>query len=134
MSGNQRVLVADDDPQLLAAVAEAFGRGNCDVVRAENGAEFVEQLTNQGPFDLIVADVAMPWMDGLKAMSSMRTAGLATPVIVMTALREKRYRSGAALSRRFFCANRSTLEELDAAVAKLMSPSSATPPPLNTTH
>jgi DNA-binding response OmpR family regulator len=28
----------------------------------------------------------MPWMDGLKTMRSMRTAGVATPVILMTAV------------------------------------------------
>ena len=135
MAGNQRVLVADDDPQMLGAVAEAFGRGNCDVVRAENGAELVEQLANHGPFDLIVADVAMPWMDGLKALSSMRAAGLATPVIVMTALREQELPSQVrALSPAVLLRKPFDLEELDAAVAKLMSPSSATPPPLNTTH
>ena len=75
MKSNQRVLVAEDDLQMLGAVAEAFARRNYDVVRAENGAELVEQLANHGPFDLIVADVSMPWMDGLKALSSMRAPG-----------------------------------------------------------
>jgi len=66
VTGNQRVLVAEDDLEMLDAVAEAFARRNYDVVRAKNGAELVEQLANHGPFDLIVADVSMPWMDGLK--------------------------------------------------------------------
>jgi DNA-binding response OmpR family regulator len=123
VTGNQRVLVAEDDLEMLGAVAEAFERGNYDVVRAENGAELVEQLANHGPFDLIVADVSMPWMDGLKALSSMRAAGLATPVIVMTALREEqlpnqvRALSPAVLLRKPF-----ELDELDAAVTLLMSP------------
>ena len=135
MTGNQRVLVAEDDLEMLDAVAEAFARRNYDVVLAQSGAELVEQLANHGPFDLIVADVSMPWMDGLKALSSMRAAGLATPIIVMTALREQqlpsqvRALSPAALLRKPF-----ELDELDAAVAKLMSPGSATPPSLNTAH
>jgi CheY-like chemotaxis protein len=129
----RRVLVADDDPEMLGAVAEAFGRRNCNVVRAQNGAELVEQLANHGPFDLIVADVRMPWMDGLKALSSMRAAGLGTPVIVMTALREQqlpgqvRALSPAVLLRKPF-----DLHELEAAVEQLMPPGSVIPPAVDT--
>jgi two-component system cell cycle response regulator CpdR len=43
-----------------------------------------------GPFDLIVTDVAMPWMSGLQVMHSARTAGMRCPVIVITALRNHR--------------------------------------------
>jgi CheY-like chemotaxis protein len=133
VTDNQRILVADDDPEMLGAVAEAFERGNYDVVRAENGAELVEQLANHGPFDLIVADVSMPWMDGLKALSSMRAAGLATPVIVMTALSEQRLPSQVrALNPAVLLRKPFGLDELEAAVAQLMSPGSATPPSLNT--
>jgi CheY-like chemotaxis protein len=81
-----RVLVADDDPDLLEAVAEALARAGYDVVRATSGGELIDQLATEPPFDLIVSDVSMPWMNGLEALRSMRTAGLATPVIVMTAL------------------------------------------------
>jgi CheY-like chemotaxis protein len=135
VNGNQRILVADDDPEMLGAVAEAFERGNYDVVRAGNGAELVEQLANHGPFDLIVADVLMPWMDGLKALSSMRAAGLATPVIVMTALGEQQLPSQVrALSPSVLLRKPFDLDALDSAVAQLMSSGSATPPSVNTAH
>jgi len=135
VTGNQRILVAEDDPEMLGAVAEALARQNYDVVRAANGAELVEQLANHGPFDLIVADVSMPWMDGLKALSSMRAAGLATPVIVMTALSEQQLPSQVrALSPAVLLRKPFELDELEAAVAKLISPGSATPPSLNTAH
>lgn len=135
MTSNQRVLVAEDDLEMLDAVAAAFSRRNYDVVRAESGAELVEQLANHGPFDLIVADVSMPWMDGLKALSSMRAAGLATPIIVMTALREPQLPSQVrALNPAVLLRKPFEIDELDAAVAKLMSPGSATPPSLNTAH
>lgn len=135
MTSNQRVLVAEDDLEMLDAVAAAFSRRHYDVVRAESGAELVEQLANHGPFDLIVADVSMPWMDGLKALSSMRAAGLATPIIVMTALREPQLPSQVrALNPAVLLRKPFEIDELDAAVAKLMSPGSATPPSLNTAH
>jgi CheY-like chemotaxis protein len=120
---------------MLGAVADAFARRNYDVVLAQSGAELVEQLANHGPFDLIVADVSMPWMDGLKALSSMRAAGLATPIIVMTALREPQLPSQVrALSPAVLLRKPFEVDELDDAVAKLMFAGSATPPSLNTAH
>ena len=87
MLSGVRVLVADDDPQLLDTVCEVLIRLDADVVRASSGADLIEQLATAGPFNLVVTDIGMPWMSGLQAMRSTRAAGLATPVIVMTALR-----------------------------------------------
>jgi CheY-like chemotaxis protein len=82
----QRILVADDDPGILEAVADALEDLGAEVIRARSGAELIEHLGTHGPFDLVVTDVSMPWMSGLQAMHSVRTAGLPTPVIVITAL------------------------------------------------
>jgi len=84
-----RVLVADDDPELLDVVAEGLIHLGADVIRANNGAELIDRLAENGPFDLVVTDIAMPWMTGLRAIHAARTAGVGTPVIVMTALRDK---------------------------------------------
>jgi two-component system cell cycle sensor histidine kinase/response regulator CckA len=84
------VLLADDDPALLDTIAAALTRIGADVVRAWNGADLIEQLAKAGPFDLVVTDIGMPWMSGLQAMHSIRSAGLPTPVIVMTALTDER--------------------------------------------
>src|SRR6187455_2977128 len=90
MLSSVRVLVADDDPQLLDAVSDALTRLDADVVRASSGADLIEQLATAGPFDLVITDVSMPWMSGLQAMRATRTAGLSTAVIVMTALTDPR--------------------------------------------
>jgi DNA-binding response OmpR family regulator len=123
MVEHPRVLVADDDPEMLGAVADALVRRGYDVVRAESGDELVDQLASEGPFDLIVTDVAMPWMGGLKTLRSMRTVGVATPVVVMTALEDpylptqvRALGSNATLLRKPF-----ELEELEGTIARLMS-------------
>lgn len=82
-----RILVADDDPASLALVARAIERTGCTVYRADDGDELLQAIAEHGPFDVIVTDVAMPWMTGLQVAQSARTAGDATPVIVMTASR-----------------------------------------------
>jgi two-component system, OmpR family, KDP operon response regulator KdpE len=85
MMSNVRVLVADDDPLLLESVADALISLGADVIRASTGEELVEQLANEGPFDLVVTDVGMPWMSGLTAIHAARSAGISQAVIVMTA-------------------------------------------------
>lgn len=84
-----RILVADDDPDVLHDVAEALESMGARITRAASGAELMAHLGDDDPYDLIVTDVAMPWMTGLQAMHSTRYAGLSTPVIVMTALRDE---------------------------------------------
>lgn len=83
-----RILVADDDAGLLQTVSEALDRLGARVVRAESGADLVERMANDGPFALIVTDISMPWMSGLQAMHTARYAGVDTPIIVMTALKD----------------------------------------------
>lgn len=84
-----RILVADDDAEFLDVVAEGLTRLGADVMRARNGGELIDHLAEHGPFDLVVTDIAMPWMTGLRAMHAARTAGLDTSVIVITGLRDE---------------------------------------------
>ena len=84
------MLVADDDSLLLSTITEALTGLGANVTSASSGAELIEQLADEGPFDLVVTDISMPWMSGLQAMHAVRTAGLGTPLIVMTALQDER--------------------------------------------
>ncbi len=83
-----RILVADDDPDLLDAVAETLELLGALVVRANSGDALIGALADEGPFALVVTDISMPWMSGLQVMHSARYAGLGTPIVVMTANRD----------------------------------------------
>ena len=116
-----RVLVADDDPEGIEVVADVLLGLGADVSRATNGAQLIEQLADNGPFDLVVTDIAMPWMNGVRAMRAARTAGLGVPLIVMTALQDDDIPSqvkalGATLLRKPF-----DIAELESAAAKLLA-------------
>jgi CheY-like chemotaxis protein len=88
MSQIVRALVADDDPDLLEMVSNAVARLGIEVVSARSGGELLDKLAHRGPFDVVVTDVAMPWMSGLHVMHSARAAGSSCPVVVMTGHRD----------------------------------------------
>jgi len=85
MTPSTRILVADDEPDLLQSVAAALRQHGAEVVCAASGAELITRMADEGPFALVVTDISMPWMSGLHAIHSARYAGLATPILVMTA-------------------------------------------------
>lgn len=90
MLSHARVLLAEDDPDMLGSVTQALRGLGADVVTATDGAELLQRLADEGPFTVIVTDVSMPWMTGLQAMHAVRYAGLGTPIVVMTALQDSR--------------------------------------------
>lgn len=83
-----RVLIADDDREMLDMVSREAERFGADVVRATSGDELLQAIAEAGPFDVVVTDIAMPWMTGLQVMHSARAAGLRCPVVIMTGLRD----------------------------------------------
>jgi CheY-like chemotaxis protein len=74
-----RALVADDDAELLSLVSTALQQRGAEVVAASTGGELLDKLANAGAFDVIITDIAMPWMSGMHVMQSARTAGLEVP-------------------------------------------------------
>ena len=84
-----RVLIADDDADLLELLSASLCHSGATVVQATTGAELLEHVAEDLPFDLVITDVSMPWMTGLHVASSMRTAGLEVPLIIMTGLTDR---------------------------------------------
>ena len=83
-----RVLIADDDPEMLELVTNVARKHlDASVTRVTTGHELLEQIA-ASEFDLIITDISMPWMTGLQVMHSARTAGLPVPVVVMTGMRD----------------------------------------------
>lgn len=79
-----RVVIADDDPEDLDLLAEVLRSLTVEVHTAGTGAELVVLLAEHGPFDLIVTDINMPWMEGLAVIRSARAAEIETPVLFVS--------------------------------------------------
>jgi EAL domain-containing protein (putative c-di-GMP-specific phosphodiesterase class I) len=78
-----KVLLIDDHPKLLRALAKILGHAGYEVTTAGDGREALEQL-RLASFDAIVSDIMMPHMTGLELLRAVREQDLDVPVILMT--------------------------------------------------
>jgi two-component system cell cycle response regulator CtrA len=81
-----KVAIADDDAETLDLLSEILRGPTTTIYKAASGAELVVLLSQHGPFDLIVTDVDMPWMDGIAAIQSARGSAVQSPVLVISGL------------------------------------------------
>jgi len=81
-----RLLAVDDEPDMLVLMSKHLSRAGFDVMTAVDGMDGVEKAL-QSPFDLIVADLSMPRMDGWEMLKTLkgdyRTAEI--PVVFISA-------------------------------------------------
>jgi DNA-binding NarL/FixJ family response regulator len=83
---SKRLLVVDDEPNLLRAVAACLKAENYEVSTARSGHEALMQLANSVP-DLIISDIRMPGMDGYKLARQLRGSPRTAlvPIVFLTA-------------------------------------------------
>jgi two-component system, OmpR family, response regulator len=79
-----RILVVDDEPSIVDAVATALRYEGYDVQEAANGREAIEAAHEFEP-DLIVLDWMLPDIDGLEVGRRLRAQGFRTAVLFLTA-------------------------------------------------
>ena len=80
----RRVLVVDDDPTILASVAEILSEDGISVTSAEDGMRALAVLERTSP-DLVLSDVRMPEIDGLTLLETIRSKHPESDVVMMTA-------------------------------------------------
>src|SRR5215475_6798428 len=78
-----RVLVVDDDPDILDALSEILEVEGYTVERARNGREALQRIEQTLP-DLVLLDLMMPVMDGSEFARNL-APGARPPIIVLSA-------------------------------------------------
>ncbi len=80
----ERVLVVDDDPPLRRMLQRTLSAEGWEVTVAADGGAALVAAERSAP-DVIVLDVAMPDLDGLAVCRRLRSKGLPTPILMLTA-------------------------------------------------
>jgi DNA-binding response OmpR family regulator len=79
-----RVLLAEDDPLLRDGISEGLRQHGFQVDCIQDGIA-AEREAARGVYDAVVLDLGLPRLDGLQVLRNVRSAGLSTPVLVLTA-------------------------------------------------
>lgn len=79
-----RILIAEDDKELRQLFQHVLMKNGYAVTGVADGKEALDAI-DKGYYDLIISDIMMPVMDGYELVSSLRLAGINTPVMMITA-------------------------------------------------
>ncbi len=84
LADTQRVLVVDDEPSIVDAVATCLRYEGFYVEEATTGRAALAKAQDSPP-DLIVLDVMLPDLDGIEVTRRLRADGIHTPILFLTA-------------------------------------------------
>ena len=79
-----RILLAEDDPLLGDGLRAGLRQRGCQVDWVRDGVAAERELRAQ-PYAAAVLDLGLPLMDGMAVLAAVRRAGVAVPVLVLTA-------------------------------------------------
>src|SRR5260370_17166910 len=78
-----KLLLVEDDANTLASLARAFRLAGHEAVVCDN-ADRALDLAKAQRFDMILSDVVMPGKDGLTLLAELKSAGVQTPVVIVS--------------------------------------------------
>ncbi|WZL74047.1 sigma-54 dependent transcriptional regulator [Clostridiaceae bacterium 35-E11] len=80
----KKILIADDEKNMIWAMKKALKNENYKVITASNGVEAVEKVKTDDP-DLVLLDLRMPRKDGMEALREIKELNVNIPIIMITA-------------------------------------------------
>jgi len=99
--GRARIALAEDNDEMRGILAAQLRGDGYDVVETGNGLELIGAIVRAGrqseqpKFDLIVSDIRMPEMSGLRFLAELRKHDRDTPVVLITAFGDEKTRGEA---------------------------------------
>jgi len=91
---NKKILIVEDDKNLLSAIQEKFTNEGFSVVVASDGEEGMLLAEKEQP-NLILLDIVMPRMDGIAMAKKLKENGINAPIIFLTNLDDLKHISEA---------------------------------------
>lgn len=82
-----RILVAEDDPRLLKSLVHILNLNHFSVDGVQSGTDALE-YGSSGQYDALLLDIMMPGLDGIQVLRQLRSRGITTPALFLTARTE----------------------------------------------
>jgi len=83
-----RILVVEDDPAILRGLADSLRRESYEVLTAADGESAWRSVEQKCP-DLVILDLMLPKLSGYEVCRKMRSKGISTPILMLTARGEE---------------------------------------------
>ncbi len=83
-----KLLIAEDELDLAEALTVFFEKNHFSVDAVHNGFDAYE-YASAGGYDAVILDVMMPKMDGIQVLERLRSEGVGTPIMMLTARGQK---------------------------------------------
>jgi len=80
----EKILIIEDEESILMALTDDLGLEGYEVASARDGLKGLS-MAKEKAHDLIVLDIMLPKMDGFEVCKQLRQAGVATPILMLTA-------------------------------------------------
>jgi signal transduction histidine kinase/ActR/RegA family two-component response regulator len=84
----QRILIVDDDPLLIKSLRDTLEADGHAVTSANGGQEGIDIFRaaedRREPFAVVITDLGMPYIDGRKVASAVKSSRSSTPVVLLT--------------------------------------------------
>jgi two-component system cell cycle response regulator CpdR len=88
-----RILIAEDDAAVRELVVRALGEDGHKITATADGGQALDALQHDGGFDLLLADVKMPVMDGVALALAAGRDRPGMPIMLMTGYADQRERA-----------------------------------------
>jgi two-component system cell cycle response regulator CpdR len=88
-----RILIAEDEEPVRALITRALTEQGHSVVATADGTEALDVLQNEVGFDLLLADIKMPGMDGIALALAVARDFPKIPILLMTGYADQRERA-----------------------------------------
>ncbi|GAA4455580.1 response regulator transcription factor [Nibrella saemangeumensis] len=82
-----RILLVEDEPKTLQAIQQGLEESHFEVDVAYDGL-IAKRLATKNSYSVIITDVILPGLNGFELIKQLRTQGITTPVLLLTALGE----------------------------------------------
>jgi CheY-like chemotaxis protein len=83
---NKHIVIADDDDLNFELLKLILKQTNADIIHLKNGQEVIDYVDKKHSIDLILMDIQMPVLDGMKATQLLRKQGFTSGIFALTAL------------------------------------------------
>ncbi|RJQ84158.1 MAG: sigma-54-dependent Fis family transcriptional regulator [Desulfobacteraceae bacterium] len=80
-----RILIVDDEPDMLLLLKRIISEESDHTVIAESDPQKALAIFNQAPFEMVISDLKMPKMDGIRFLEALKAISADVSVVIMTA-------------------------------------------------